>query len=266
MHSPEPELVLTPLFRTYSVCYDWCVYISWRGLTTFAPLLRPLLSTNIPIDFESSKEFCKRAMASERSAAAPKIAAGCLLYQICKDEGSAGDVEMANILQETLDLMKLAEEEAALMKEHASKQSRGKAEGFHVGDKIEGNYFLEGTFYPGVIVEVCEDGASVIVKYDDDQSTEQLSNENVRSLEPPPQILAATIRLSDEEALGAHNTDEQCLFEEYELMANLAELKAKCGNRSDAAKLFQEAAELAMEAGKMKTANSWHMRAAELEG
>ena len=151
--------------------------------------------------------------------------------------------------------------------EHKTKQSRGKAEGFHVGDKVEGNYFMEGTFYPGVVLEVSDDGNSIVIQYDDDGSTETLTNENVRSLEPPPEILAAqTARLSDEEALGTHNTDEEQLFEDYELMAKLADLKAKTGESSSAAELFQEAADLAMNAGKMKTANEWSMRAAELEG
>lgn len=209
-------------------------------------------------------------MASERSTAAPKVAAGCLLYQIIEDEGTdgdveTGDVEKIHILEETLNMMKLSVEEEEILKEHENKQSRGKAEGFHVGDRVEGNYFLEGTFYPGVVVQVGEE--SVVVKYDDDESEEILSYENVRSLEPASEILAAqTARLSDEEALGTHNTDEQYLFEDYDLMAKLAELKAKTGESSDAAALFLEAADLAMNAGKMKTANNWSIRAAELEG
>lgn len=225
------------------------------------------MKTNVPIDFESSKEFCKRAMASEKSAAAPKVAAGCLLYQIIEDEGTAGDVEKINILEETLSMMKLSVEEEEIMKEHKNKQSRGMAEGLHVGDKVEGNYFMEGTFYSGLVVEVCEDGNSVVIQYDDDGSTETLSNENVRSLDPAPEILAAqTARLSDEEALGTVNTDEQHILQDYDLMAKLAELKSKTGQCANSAALFQEAADLAMNAGKMKSANSCSMRAAELEG
>ena len=116
-------------------------------------------------------------------------------------------------------------------------------------------------------MEVSEDGNSAVIQYDDDGSTESLTNENLRSLEPPSAISAHhTVRLSDEEALGMHNTDEECLFEDYDLMAKLAELKANTGDQSGAAELFQEAAELAMNAGKMKTANGWSMRAAELAG
>ena len=187
------------------------------------------------------------------------------MYQIIEDEGTAGNVEKMHILEQTLDMMKRSVEEERIMKEHESKRSRGKAEGFHVGDAVEGNYFLEGTYYPGVVTSVGED--SVVVKYDDDGSEETLTLENVRSLEPATEILVArTARLSEEEALGTHNTDEESLFEDYDLMARLADLKAKTGSSSDAAALFQEAADLAMNAGKMKTANGWSMRAAELEG
>ena len=51
------------------------------------------------------------------------------------------------------------------------------------------------------------------------------------------------------------------------MKAKLAELKGKPGKTSHAAALFQEAADLVMNAGKMETANNWSMRAAEdLEG
>lgn len=236
-------------------------------LTWFLSDSSPLLKSNVPIDFESSKDYCKRAMASKNSTAAPKVAAGCLLYQIIEDEGTAGDVEKIHILEETLELMKLTIEEQNAMKEHANKQPRGKADGFCAGDKVEGNYCMEGTFYSGVVVSVNEDGNSVVIQYDDDGSTETLSNENVRSLEPAPEILAAhTARLSDEQALGSHNTDEDFLLTDFDLMAKLAELKAKAGNVSEGAALFLEAADLAMSAGKMQAANTWSQRAAELEG
>ena len=223
-----------------------------------------LLKSNVPIDFESSKEYCKRALAAEKSPAAPKIAAGCLLYQIIEDEGTAGDVEKIQILEETLNFVKVSGEEDKIMKEHLKKESgRGKADGFKVGDQVEGNYCMEGTFYSGVLLKVLDD--TVVIQYDDDGSSETLPNEQVRSLEPPQEILAAkTVRLSDEDAFGI-NTDEQCIFEKYELMAKLAALKAKTGERPDAAVLYQEAADLAMGAGKMKTANEWSMLAAECE-
>jgi len=45
----------------------------------------------------------------------------------------------------------------------------------------------------------------------------------------------------------------------------MGELKEKTGDRSAASELFQQAAELALNSGKMQTANKWSMRAAELE-
>jgi uncharacterized small protein (DUF1192 family) len=73
-----------------------------------------------------------------------------------------------------------------------------------------------------------------------------------------------TTRLSDEEAFGVANTDEVVLLD-YEIMSKIADLKEKTGDRTAAAELFQQAAEQAMNAGKMQTANKWSMRAAELE-
>lgn len=222
----------------------------------------------MPLDFEYAKELCKRAMTSEMSIASPKIAAGCLLYQIVDDEGTTGDVEKMGILEDILNLMKLSGEEAIMMKDHAQKQSRGKADGFHIGDKAVGNYCMEGTYYPGIILEITDNGNSVLIQYDDDGSSELLTKENVRPLEPATDILASqTTHLSDEQALGMINTDEECLFEDYDLMARLAELKAKTGLSTDtaaAAALYEQAAELAINAGKMSTANNWSLLAAKL--
>jgi hypothetical protein len=229
-----------------------------------SPLLKS--SNVVPVDFESSKEFCKRALASDRSAAAPKVAAGCLLYQIVEDEGTAGDVEKMSLLEDILQLMNVSVEENRIFKEHSKNLSRGKADGLHVGDRAEGNYFMEGTYYPGIVLEIRDDGNSVVIQYDDDGSSESLSSENVRSLEPASEILAAqALPLSDEEALGIVNTDEECLLENYDLMAKLAELKANNGNFSAASALYSDAAELALNAGKMKTANNWSVLAAELD-
>ena len=122
---------------------------------------------------------------------------------------------------------------------------------------------MEGTFYYGVVVEIGERGDSAVVRYDQEGSTGKLANENVRPLGPASEILAArTARLSDKDALGSRNTNEQCLFKDYDLKAKLAELKGKTGKTSDAAALFQEAAGLAMNAGKTETANL-SMRAEE---
>ncbi|EED94821.1 elongation factor-2 kinase like protein [Thalassiosira pseudonana CCMP1335] len=165
-----------------------------RALIGLDSSVSPLLKANVRIDFELSKDLCWRGMTAQKARAAPKVAAGCLLYQILEDEGTTGDVEKMNILEETLNQMKVATEEEAILKEHANKLTR------------------------------------------------------------------------DEEALGSVNTDEECLFEDYELMAKLADLKVKAGKRNDARVLYQDAAELAMSAGKMKTANCLSMKAAQLEG
>lgn len=217
----------------------------------------------MPPGFDYAKELCKRAMTSEMSIASPKIAAGCLLYQIVDDEGTTGDVEKMRILEDILNLMK---QSGTMMKDHAQKQPRGKANGFHIGDKAVGNYCMEGTYYPGNILDITDNGNSVLIQYDDDGSSELLTNEYVRPLlDPATDILASqTTHLSDEQALGMINTDEECLFEDYDLMARLAELKAKTGLSSDAAALYEQATELAINAGKMSIANSWSLIAAEL--
>jgi elongation factor 2 kinase len=206
-------------------------------------------------------------MASERSPALPKAAAGCLLYQILEDEETAGNVEKLTVLEETLNFLNLAEREQASVKEHAKNmQSRGKSDGFRIGDIVEGNYFMEGTYYSARVIGVLDGGESVVIQYDDDGSSETLTTENVRSIElVSAEVLShETSRLSDEEAFGVVNTDEIVLLD-YELMSKIGDLKEKTGDRQAASELFQQAAELAMNAGKMQTANNWSMRAAELE-
>jgi len=42
--------------------------------------------------------------------------------------------------------MELLVEEDEIMKGHAGRKPRGKAVGFGVGNKVEGNYFTEGMF------------------------------------------------------------------------------------------------------------------------
>ncbi|KAK1743665.1 hypothetical protein QTG54_005262 [Skeletonema marinoi] len=124
---------------------------------------------------------------------------------------------------------------------------------------------MEGTYYAGKVIDVLENGNSVVVQYDDDGSSETLTAENVRPIEVSTEVLShETSRLSDEEAFGVANTDEIVLLD-YELISKIAELKERTGDRSAAAELFQQAAELAMNAGKMQTANKWSMRAEELE-
>ena len=42
--------------------------------------------------------------------------------------------------------MELSVEEDEITKGHADREPRGRAEGFGVGDNVEGNYFMESTF------------------------------------------------------------------------------------------------------------------------
>jgi hypothetical protein len=179
------------------------------------------------------------------------------------DEGVAMDVEKMVVLEDTLAVMKLSTNEADGV--NASNPPSVNSHRFTPDDKVLGNYCMEGTFYSGVVLEV-DDGLSVVVQYDDGGTTEKLTLENIRSCEPATEVVSSrTSRLSDDEALGLVNTDEQCLFENYDLMAKLAELHANIGQPSEAISLYQEAADLAMDAGKMKAANTWSTLAAELE-
>lgn len=48
-------------------------------------------------------------------------------------------------------------------------------------------------------------------------------------------------------------------------MAELATLKEKAGDHATASRLYEQAADGAMEDGKMKTATQWSLKAAELQ-
>ena len=69
--------------------------------------------------------------------------------------------------------------------------------------------------------------------------------------------------LTDEEAFGGCN-DDLVTMESYELRAELARLTANAGDTLKASTLYEEAAQGAMEAGKMKTATEWSWKASEL--
>lgn len=222
----------------------------------------PVLRSAVTVDFESAKDLFQRAMDSSYSNAKAKAAAGCLLLQILEEEEDTTNVTLIGILEDTLAFMEKAEKEDQELKAHSSRMNRG---GMHIGDRVEANYALEGTYYPGSVTNI--DGDSVTVQYDDDGSSETHTGENVRPLIP----MAATNDngnpagpLTDEEALGEENEDEKCILEAYALKAHLADLKAAMGNVKDAAALYEEAADGAMNAGKMKSAAEWSSKAAEV--
>jgi len=238
-----------------------------------------LLGTIVPIDFDAAKDLFRRCMGSKFPPAAPKAAAGCLLYQMYLDDRESqdyvegedtfgvkvvSDITLAQLLEDILKLMDESDKESTEAKEHTSAKEQA-ARQFKVGDKVEGNFALEGSFYPGVVSAISEDGTEVEICYDDDGSKEMLTLENVRLVIPP--TATQTVMggpLSDEEALGSENTDEKCVVEGYELKGELAALKLKLGAKDVAATLYEEASNDAMNAGKMKKASEWSLKAAGL--
>ena len=230
-----------------------------------------LLETIVPIDFDAAKTLLRRAMESPHPPALPKAAAGCFLYQIYLDEKESGDLEVEHVpdkilmqlLDDILHLMTEAQQEKDVADSHQKRDTGSSS--FVPGDRVEANYFLEGTYYPAVVESLSEDGSQITVKYDDDGSTETLTKENV-SLVIPPNATQTVLGgpLSDEEALGSENTDEKVMMEVYELRGELAELKLKTGMKEDAAQLFETASNEAMSSGKMKKATEWSLKAAEI--
>ena len=265
-------------------CIPACLALG-RILSGHGTSVSPLLDAFVPVDFEAAKEMLKRAMDSEFPPNVPKVAAGCILYQIYIDENSiaregtnfedeteqrftehtaVSDLVLINLLQDILDLIAASEEERNLNLEYNERTAIG-SYSFQVGDKVEGNYALEGNYYSGIVESISENGAVVDVKYDDDESIESLSRDNIRMRIPP----TATQDdfggpLVDEVAGFAECADDIVTMESYQLKADLAKLIAKSGDKSEAAKLYDEAAHGAMEAGKMKTATEWSLIAAEL--
>jgi len=173
------------------------------------------------------------------------------------------DLVLANLLENILDLMEECEKERVSNLEYKQRSATGPCT-FQVGDKVEGNYFLEGNYYPGIVDSISENGAVINVKYDDDGSIEALSSGNVRMLIPPTATQTEMGGpLTDEEAFGGCN-DDLVTMESYELRAELARLTANAGDALKASTLYEEAAQGAMEAGKMKTATEWSLKASEL--
>jgi len=240
----------------------------------------PLLDEITPIDFDLAKDLLRRAMESPYPPIEPKAAAGCLLYQIYVDEKESdgddvddekksadrpSDATLTQLLQDILQLLYESQREQEELKAHSDVARTSTAIGFQVGDRVNGNCLLEGTFYPGAIESVSDNGRDIVVRYDDDGSTETLTKENVRSRVPYSATQTALGGpLSDEEALGTENSDENCVIEVYELQADLAELKEKAGFREYAAILYEDASKEAMAANKMQKANNWSMKAAEM--
>jgi elongation factor 2 kinase len=233
--------------------------------TKVSGLLEPIVST----DFEAAKHLLRRAMTSPQQPTKPKAAAGCLLYQFLHDEasleidGSSSATIIMQVIEDTLELIEQAEKEANDVKLHESRLERGR--GFHKGDAVEADYAMEGTYYSAIVVEVSED-EMITVKWDDDGSEETFSKEHVRPLIPPTATqTTAGGPMSDEEAFGSEHGDDKFLLSVYVLKAELAELKEKAGDFATASRLYEEAADGAMNAGQMKNATKWSLKAAELQ-
>ena len=221
-----------------------------------------LLMSTISVNFEDAKDLLQRALESPHSPSEPKAAAGCLLYQILQDEDETTDIYLMGVLEDTLALMEAAAKETEILKQHEARIERGGT--LYPGDKVTGNYALEGEFYSGVVLQVADDGNLITVQYDDDESTEILTAQNVRPLFPQTVSMKTTL-LSDTDVYGRENSDEKCLLKAYVLTGDLAELKAKRGEVQLAATLFEAAANGAMNAGRMQTATKWSLRAAVLQ-
>lgn len=288
LHDPLSHDVFSVLFHLCHAaslrCVPACLALGriLAGLGTSVSTL--LDNTFVPVDFEAAKDLLKRALESEFPPNGPKVAAGCILYQIYVDENSAikerienddgmeqpsteqnavSDLVLTNLLENILDLMDACEEERESNLEYKERSATGPCT-FQVGDKVEGNYFLEGNYYPGVVDSISENGAVINVKYDDDGSIESLSSDNVRMVIPPTATQTEMGGpLTDEEAFGVCN-DDVATMESYELRAELAHLIASAGDKTRASKLYEEAAQGAMEAGKLKTATEWSLKASEL--
>jgi elongation factor 2 kinase len=271
---PDENPEDAPPHDAFSVLYHLAHAASMNCVAACLALgrLHAGLGTYVPIDFETAKDLLQRAMESPFPPAAPKAAAGCLLYHIYLDERESDDIE-AEIASDTT-IMHLLDDALKLIAESKTeeeeldchkKRTAVTGAGFQVGDRVQGNYYLEGTFYPGVVESVSEDGTEFFVKYDDDGSTESLTKEHVMLSIP---LTAAQTALggplSDEEALGTENSDEKCLVETYELRAELAELKERVGDKQSAAALYEEASNEAMAANKMKKATELSLKASEL--
>ena len=138
---------------------------------------------------------------------------------------------------------------------------------FKGGDRVEGNYNLEGTFCSGTVQFVSDDGNFVTVCYDDDGSSESLEKNHVRLLIPPTATQTALGGpLSDEEAFGNEGGEDiKFTIESYNLLADLANVKERMEELDQASKLYELAASEAVDAGKMKLASEWSIKSAELQ-
>jgi len=269
-------------------CVPACLALG-RVLAGLGTCVSDLLDSLVPIDFEGAKCLLKRAMESEYPPNVPKVAAGCVLYQIYTDEAFVArrgvqsgndcgdevdqssmkhtvisDLVFINLLDDILNLMVACDTERKTNIEF-KERSKTCLCSFRVGDKVEGNYFLEGNYYPGIVESVSNNGAVINIKYDDDGTVESLSSDNVRICVPPTATQTALGGpLTDEQAGFGGGGDEAITLESHQLRADLAKLVEIAGDKFKASRLYEEAAHEAMQANKMKIATEWSLKAADL--
>jgi elongation factor 2 kinase len=245
-----------------------------------------LLPSIVSVDFDSAKVLYRRAMASPFCPPSqPKVAAGCFLYQILKDENALTEsdnndtkqyrskLEMVQVLEETLKFMDdMYQEELKAQKHQKKIKERQSFSEIAVGDHVEANYALDGTYYPAVVKKVLnnDDVKWYHVMYDDDDSYETVSHDNVRVMIPPT-ATQTTLGgpLTDKEAFkvsGLENlVDDNPMFKNYELYADLALLMEQVSDINLAVNYYEIASEKAMAAGKMKMASECSCHAMELK-
>jgi elongation factor 2 kinase len=269
-------------------CVPACLSLG-RILAGLGTCVSDLLDSLVPIDFEAAKLLLNRALESKNPPNAPKVAAGCVLYQIYSDEAFVArggiqcgndsgekddqsstehsvvsDLVLINLLEKILDLMVSCDEEAKTNLEFKERAKSG-SYSFRAGDKVEGNYFLEGNYYPGIVESLTNNGTLIKVKYDDDGTIESLPSEHVR-LRIPPTATQTSLGgpLTDEEAGFEGFSDETITIETHKLRSDLAKMVENSGDKLKASKLYETAAHEAMQANKMKLATEWSLKAADI--
>jgi elongation factor 2 kinase len=169
---------------------------------------------------------------------------------------------------------------------------------FHIGDRVEANYALEGTFYPAKVartpenieeaMDIALDSLRITVQYDDDGSSEDLPVHQVRHWIPPTATQTRSggplLPVSgDGAAFGSSVEDDadcELLLRYCEVQALLAEAleheaSADGGARTyrdrneddplvQASALYERAAEEAAQEGMMHKATAWSLKSAEL--
>jgi len=250
------------------------------GLNT---VVSNLINSIVPVNFNAAKILLRRTLKSPSASSEPKVAAGCLLVQIYHDEGilrgtkdPLNDMVKGQIITETLKLVECMKYETREKKKyvtaHYSINNRGYNDDLCVGDRVEANYKLEGAHCQGVVIELCDsddndNDDSVVVRYDEHGSTEQIKRKEARLITPPT-VMQTNLGgpLSDQEAFSVDGeTDDKILLEVYDMKAELAILKERAGDMTSSSILYRDAAADAIANGNISNGTEWILKAEELE-